>query len=136
MDRKHKTGEVIAYLLTTVTGTLLLPVVVPVIMSMNTRGYADGHSLMPDVQSRDGFANVLTAFAYVAVFTAPNLGMVIFASGGGTVGDSSPAGVDGGELVAGLTAEPTSTLSEVPTLPPVEEENKDADRNNETQDHE
>ena len=44
MDYKRKTGEVVAYLLATVAGTLLLPVVAPVIIWTNARGYADEYS--------------------------------------------------------------------------------------------
>ena len=133
MDLKHKTGEVVAYLLATVTGTLLLPVVVPVIMSMNTLGYTNKYLWMPGIQFKNAFVSDLTAFAYVVVFAIPIHGIAFF-SGGGTVLDSSPAGVDGDELVAGLI--PELNLSKVPTFSPVEEENKDIDLNNETQDHE
>ncbi|NLV05487.1 hypothetical protein GOC83_04970 [Haloarcula rubripromontorii] len=129
MKRKHKTGEVFAYLFATVAGTLLLPVVAPVIMWTNARGYADDYSWLPGIQSGGGVTSALAAFVYVVAFAALIGGVAFFASSGGSVLDSPSAGADGSGL--GVSATPTPT--EAPTLPPVEEETKDADPNNETQ---
>jgi len=85
------------------------------------------------MQSGGGFTSGLTAFVYVVVFAALIRGIAFFASGGGTVLDSPSAGADGSGPAVSSTPEPTPTPTEAPTLPPVEEETKDADPNNETQ---
>lgn len=133
MDRKRKTGEVVAYLLATVAGTLLLPVVAPVIMWRNARGYADDYSWLPGIQSGGGATSAIAAFIYVVAFAALIGGIAFFASGGGSVLDSPSVGADGSGPGVSATPTPTPTPTEAPTLPPVEEDTKDADPNNETQ---
>jgi len=133
MDRKRKTGKVFAYLFATVAGTLLLPVVAPVIMWTNGRGYADDYSWLPGIQSGGRVTSALAAFVYVVAFAALIGGIAVFASGGGSVLDSPSAGADGSGPGVSATPTPTPTPTEAPTLPPVEEETKDTDSNNETQ---
>ncbi|EMA11369.1 hypothetical protein SAMN05443574_10369 [Haloarcula vallismortis] len=129
MNRKRKTGKVFAYLFATVAGTLLLPVVAPVIMWTNARGYADDSSWLPGIQSGGGVTSGLAAFVYVIAFAALIGGIALFASGGGSVLDSPSAGADG----SGPGVSTTPTTTEAPTLLPVKEETKDTDPNNETQ---
>ncbi|MDS0220485.1 hypothetical protein NDI54_03870 [Haloarcula sp. S1AR25-5A] len=118
MDRNRKTGEVVACLLVMIAGTLLLPVVAPVITVTNVGESADGDLLIPGIQPEGSFVSALTAFASV----------------GGTVLDSPSAGVDG-RSAAGLTPELLPTLIEALAFPPFEK-NKKIDLNNEAQNHE
>lgn len=119
MNKKQKSEEVVAYLLVMFAGTLLLPVVAPVIMMTNPGESADGHLLIPGIRSEGSFVSTLTAFASV----------------GGTVLDSPSAGVDE-RLATGLTPEPFPTPIKALTLRSVQKENRKLDLKNETQNHE
>jgi len=112
VEHKRKTGEVFAYLSATVAGTLLLPVVAPVIMWTNDRGFADDYSRLPGIQSAGGATSGSTAFIYVVVFAALIRGIAFFASGGGTVLDSPSAGADGSGPAVSSTPEPTPIPTE------------------------
>lgn len=133
MSPNRKAGEVVAYLLATVAGILLLPVVAPAIIWTNTRGYSDEHSSMPSIPFENAFVSSLTAFACVVVFATPIHGIDF---DGWTVLDSPLTRVDGDGLIAGSAPEPTPTPTEALTLPPIGEENKNTDLSNETQNYE
>jgi len=75
----------------------------------------------------------LTVVVYVVVFAASIGGIAFLTSGGGSVLDSLSAGVDGSGPDVSATPTLTPTPTEAPTLPPIEEETKDADPDNETQ---
>lgn len=136
MNRKHKTGEVVAYLLATVAKTLLRPTIAPVIMWTNPRRYADEGPPIPDIHSGDGFISILTAVVYMVVFAALIRGIAFSATDGETVLDSPSAGTDGDKQTADLIPYPTPTPTEVPILVPVEKENNETDLNNDIQNHE
>ncbi|WP_146416915.1 hypothetical protein ACNO8S_12535 [Haloarcula sp. KBTZ06] len=98
--------------------------------------YANKESPMPGIQSGEGYVSILTALAYMPVFTALVCGIVFLSTGGETAQDSPSAGVDGDGSATGTLPEPTPTLTETLNLSPAEKENKETDLNNETQNHE
>ncbi|WP_049942807.1 MULTISPECIES: hypothetical protein [Haloarcula] len=133
---KNSTQEVVACLLATVAGTLLPTVTTPLMMWTDAHWYANKESPMPGIQSGEGYVSILTAFAYVAVFTVLVRGITFLSAGGETVHDSPSAGVDGDGSATGTLPEPTPNLTATLNLPPTEKENKETDLNNETQNDE
>jgi hypothetical protein len=136
MNRKRKTGRVVAYLLATVAGTILYSPIALDIMWRDAHGYADEDPTMSDIHSGDGFFTILTAFSHVVVVAALIRGIAFFTTGGGTVLDSPSAGADGDGQAVRSIPNPTPTPTEIPTLPPIEKERNETGLKNDTQHHE
>ena len=135
MNVKNKTQERVACLLATVAGTLLPPVTAPLIVWTDAHWYANKETPIPGIQSGEEYVSILTAFAYVAVFTVLVRGIAFLSAGGETVHDSPSAGVDGDGSATGTLPEPTPTLTETLNISP-SEKNKETDLNIENQNHE
>lgn len=132
-NRKHKGGEAVIYILTSVVGTLLLLVAAPTFIWRNGHGYADKYPWLSDMQSCNGLASGLTPFVFVAILVAPIRDISIFTSGSGTVCASSAKLDDTGSAVSS-TSKLMPTSTEIPIPLPVEEDDRDTDLNNEIQD--
>jgi hypothetical protein len=85
MDRKCKTGVTVNMLLGPVTALLLLRVIVPVLMLTSAHRYADKFLLSFNIQSKEGYVTVLTAFAYEVIFATVIDGTEFMASDRSTV---------------------------------------------------
>jgi len=136
MNRKRKTGRVVTYLQPSLPDTILHSLIALYIMWGDSRGYPDEDSTMPDIHSGDGFISILTAFIYVVVCAVLFRRIAFSTTSGGTVLDSPSAGADGDGQAASSTPDPTPAPTEIPILPPIEEENNEAGFNNDTQHHE
>jgi len=115
MKRKREIGETAASLLALSTGLLLLPIVAPVVMWKNVRGYADKYAGLPGIRAGGGILSGVAAFFYIAVLVSVVGGAAVAASGNDIGLDrTSQYGTTGSPVTT--TAEPTTTPT--PTLPP------------------
>ncbi|GGK54392.1 hypothetical protein [Haloarcula sebkhae] len=131
MGRKHKAGEVVAYLLAVLTGFGLFLTTDRVSISTNAREHTHEYSVMSGIQLKRASVINLVAFTYAVVSIAFVRIPTFLASNGENLLDSLSVGVDERGLTTGLIPEPTPT--EVLTLSAAEEGINNIDLNDETQ---
>jgi hypothetical protein len=132
MKRKRNSSEAITHLLVVITGTLSIPAISPIMMIVNTRGYTNEDSLMPNIWSAEELISALTAVVYAFALLGTIGRIVFFASVDGTVLDSRSSEVKEGRSVAGSTPEPMPILIEDLTFPSAEIENGSQQRGSES----
>ncbi|MFY4812860.1 hypothetical protein ACOJIV_09250 [Haloarcula sp. AONF1] len=131
MDRNHKAGEVVAYLLAVLTGFGLFPATDPVSISTNAREHTHEYSSMSGIQLKRASVINLVAFTYAVVSIASVSIFIFLTSNGENLLDSLSVGVDERSLTTGLIPEPTPT--EVLTLSAAEDGINNIDLDDETQ---